>query len=46
MLGRDPDLPGVNQWWMEGNTAYWSPMSSLLSAFPVVGSALLLNRPG
>lgn len=32
---------GVKQWWMEGGTAYWTQFSSLLTAFPVVGSELL-----
>lgn len=34
---------GVKQWWMEGNTAYWSPFSTLLTAFPVVGNSLLMT---
>jgi hypothetical protein len=26
---------------MEGNTAYWAPMSTSLAAFPVIGAELL-----
>ncbi|MGB5777844.1 MAG: calcium-binding protein, partial [Allopontixanthobacter sediminis] len=36
-----PLFGGVKQWWMEGNTAYWSPFSTLLTAFPVIGSEIL-----
>jgi Ca2+-binding RTX toxin-like protein len=32
---------GVKQWWAEGNTAYWAPFSTLLTAFPVIGSEIL-----
>jgi Ca2+-binding RTX toxin-like protein len=32
---------GVKQTWMEGNVAYWSPFSTLLASFPVIGSELL-----
>lgn len=41
--GGIPLYGGVKQWWMEGNTAYWAPFSSILAAFPVVGSSLLLT---
>ena len=34
---------GVKQAWMEGNKAYWAPFSTLLSAFPVIGSELLVT---
>jgi Ca2+-binding RTX toxin-like protein len=34
---------GVKQWWMEGNTAYWAPFSTVIGAFPVVGSAILFT---
>jgi len=36
-----PILGGTKQWWMEGNTAYWSPFSTLMTAFPVIGSEIL-----
>ena len=39
--GGIPIFGGVKQWWMEGNTAYWSPFSTLLTAFPVIGSEIL-----
>ncbi len=32
---------GTKQWWMEGNKAYWSPFSTLTTAFPVIGSEIL-----
>jgi len=32
---------GVKQWWMEGSTAYWSPFTSVMNAFPVIGSSVL-----
>jgi Ca2+-binding RTX toxin-like protein len=32
---------GTKQWWMEGNKAYWAPFSTLLAAFPVIGSEIL-----
>ena len=32
---------GSKQWWMEGNTAYWAPFTSLSAAFPVIGSELI-----
>jgi Ca2+-binding RTX toxin-like protein len=34
-------LGGTKQWWMEGNTAYWSPFSTIQTAFPVIGSQVL-----
>ncbi|HTU12058.1 MAG TPA: calcium-binding protein [Allosphingosinicella sp.] len=34
---------GVQQRWMEGGTAYWAPFTSLMAAFPVVGSELLVT---
>lgn len=36
-----PLYGGTKQWWMEGNTAYWSPFSTLMTAFPVIGSEIL-----
>lgn len=39
--GGIPIFGGVKQWWMEGNTAYWAPFTTLLSAFPVIGSELI-----
>jgi Ca2+-binding RTX toxin-like protein len=38
-----PVYGGVKQSWMEGNTAYWAPFSTLLTAFPVIGSSLLMT---
>ncbi|MEL6708798.1 MAG: calcium-binding protein, partial [Pseudomonadota bacterium] len=32
---------GTKQWWMEGGVARWAPFSTLLNAFPTVGSSLL-----
>ncbi|MBB4640571.1 calcium-binding protein [Rhizorhapis suberifaciens] len=32
---------GAKQWWMEGNTAYWAPFSTVMSGFPVIGSQIL-----
>ncbi|HEX8240488.1 MAG TPA: calcium-binding protein [Allosphingosinicella sp.] len=32
---------GVKQWWMEGNKAFWAPMTTVMAAFPVIGSELL-----
>lgn len=32
---------GAKQWWMEGNTAYWAPFSTVMSGFPVIGSQVL-----
>ena len=32
---------GVKQWWMEGNLAYYSPFTTLMTAFPVIGAELL-----
>jgi len=32
---------GVQQWWDESGFASWAPFSSLLAAFPVIGSELL-----
>ncbi|MEO7178944.1 MAG: calcium-binding protein, partial [Allosphingosinicella sp.] len=32
---------GVKQWWMEGNKAYWAPFTTVMTAFPVIGSELL-----
>ncbi len=36
-----PIFGGTKQWWMEGNKAYWSPFSTLMTAFPVIGSEIL-----
>ncbi len=36
-----PLFGGVKQWWMEGTTAYWAPFSTMMSGFPVIGSAVL-----
>ena len=36
-----PIFGGSKQWWMEGNKAYWSPFSTLMTAFPVIGSEIL-----
>ncbi|WP_299328397.1 calcium-binding protein [Parasphingopyxis sp.] len=36
-----PIVGGTKQWWMEGNTAYWAPFSTLMTAFPVIGSSIL-----
>lgn len=40
-MGPIPLYGGVKQWWMEGQQAYWSPFSGLMTAFPVIGSELL-----
>jgi len=32
---------GTKQWWMEGNAAYWAPFSTIMAAFPVIGSQVL-----
>jgi len=32
---------GVQQWWMEGGTAYAAQISTLLTVFPVIGAELL-----
>lgn len=40
-FGPLPLVGGLKQWWMEGNKAYWAPLSSLLAAFPVIGSELI-----
>jgi Ca2+-binding RTX toxin-like protein len=39
--GGFPIFGGSKQWWMEGNTAYWAPFSTVMGAFPVIGSSLL-----
>jgi hypothetical protein len=36
-----PIFGGTTQWWMEGHTAYWAPFSTLMTAFPVIGSEIL-----
>ncbi|MEM0929729.1 MAG: calcium-binding protein, partial [Pseudomonadota bacterium] len=36
-----PIFGGTKQWWMEGNKAYWSPFSTIQTAFPVIGSQIL-----
>ncbi|MBU2588384.1 MAG: hypothetical protein KJ872_09750 [Alphaproteobacteria bacterium] len=36
-----PIFGGTKQWWMEGNKAYWSPFSTIMTAFPVIGSEIL-----
>jgi Ca2+-binding RTX toxin-like protein len=36
-----PLCGGAQQWWMEGNTAYWAPFSTILTGFPVIGSWIL-----
>jgi hypothetical protein len=39
--GGIPIFGGRTQWWMEGHTAYWAPFSTLITAFPVIGSEIL-----
>ncbi len=36
-----PLYGGAKQWWMEGNTAYWAPFSTVMWGFPVIGSSIL-----
>jgi Ca2+-binding RTX toxin-like protein len=36
-----PIFGGTKQGWMEGNSAYWAPFSTLMTAFPVIGSEVL-----
>jgi Ca2+-binding RTX toxin-like protein len=37
-----PLFGGVHQWWMTANTAYWSPFTSLLTAYPLPGSSIMM----
>ena len=37
-----PLYGGAKQWWMEGNTAYWAPFTTVMSGFPVPGSTILM----
>ena len=36
-----PIFGGAKQWWMEAGTAYWSPISTIMGAFPVIGASVL-----
>jgi Ca2+-binding RTX toxin-like protein len=38
-----PILGGTKQWWMEGGKAYWSPFSTIVNAFPVIGSGIFTS---